>query len=239
MVSPFIFSQCGDKSVENGYLKLKFIPTYKGKVVSMYESVNNKDGFPMRFKRLSFFTQVLDGQATLKGSDDIVSMIDFSNLTDKAKAESGVSAEFAMKQGEYSGVNLGIGIPAGINKKVPSDFPSSSPLSEENNYWDSWKSYIFTKTEGALDTLNNGVYNLQFSYHTGIDDLYRTVNLPKNIKIIDGQTTELIIEVDINELLDGKSGAIDPRKNQNAHSLNNKPIALIISNNYQTALKVK
>jgi hypothetical protein len=205
----------------------------------MYETVQHPNGFPMKIKRLAFFTEVLNGEATLKDGSDIVALIDLSDLTDKTKAEQGVVSEFSMKAGAYETIQLGIGVPPALNKKAPQDFPSKNPLSEEAFYWKAWDSYIFTKTEGAQDTLKNGVFDLQFSYHTGIDEMYRVVDLPKNFKIIDGQTTELNIEVDVREILNGKSGSVDPRINQNAHSVNNKPVAVIISNNYKTALKVK
>jgi hypothetical protein len=69
--------------------------------------------------------------------------------------------------------------------------------------------------------------------------MYRILYFKKNFRIVYVQTTELTIEVDVKEILNGKGGTVDPRKNQNAHSVNNKPIAIVISNNYKTALKVK
>jgi hypothetical protein len=238
------FAACkGDDDMTNTQAEIgvNFQAVYDG--VRLEKNKNYPfDGYNLQFTR--FHTFVSDVELLkADGSSVLLSEIEFVDFTpDDATNDLSAVPHFHfnnLPQGTYTGLRMGIGVKPGLNGKGPNSYPVGNPLYQETEYWSGWKSYIFTKTEGALDTLNNGVYNLQFSYHTGIDDLYRTVNLPKNIKIIDGQTTELIIEVDINELLDGKSGAIDPRKNQNAHSLNNKPIALIISNNYQTALKVK
>lgn len=240
LLIPLLFSSaCRHHDGEIGFLKLKFVPTYDGRVLPMYETVQNPDGFPMKIKRLAFFTEVLNTGATLRDVSNVVALVDFSDLTDKQRAEQGVVKEFSLKPGDYQSLMLGVGVPSGLNSKAPQDFPSSNPLSEEAYYWQAWDSYIFTKTEGALDTLKNGIFNLQFSYHTGIDEMYRIVDLPKNFRVVDGQTTELTIEVDVKEILNGKGGTVDPRKNQNAHSVNNKPIAIVISNNYKTALKVK
>ena len=230
---------CRKKDAEDGVLKLKFVPVYDGQVLPMYGTVQNPNGIPMQIKRLAFFTQVLNEGASLKENGNEVALIDMSDLTDKTRAELGISKEFSMKAGNYNVLRLGIGVPARLNAKAPQDFRSTNPLSEEAFYWKAWDSYIFTKTEGALDTLKNGIFDLQFSYHTGIDEMYRTAELPKNFQIIENQTTELIVELDVKELLNGKSGSVDPRVDQNAHSVNNKPIAIAISNNYTTALKVK
>ena len=234
-----LVAACRKKDSEIGFLKLRFVPTYDGKVLPMYETVQNQNGFPMKIKRLAFFAEVLNGEAALKDNSSVVALIDMSDLTEKVSAEQGIVKEFTMKPGTYNVLSLGIGVPAGPNAKAPQDFRSSNPLSEEAFYWKAWDSYIFTKTEGALDTLKNGIFDLQFSYHTGIDEMYRIADLQKNFNIIDGQTTELTVEVDVREILNGKSGSVDPRINQNAHSVNNKPVAIIISNNYKTALKVK
>jgi hypothetical protein len=136
-------------------------------------------------------------------------------------------------------LDLGVGVPNATNQKKPSDFKSSNPLSDLGEYWDAWNSYIFTKTEGQVDTSNIVQNSFKFSYHTGTNEMFRNVSFAKPFEISAGKNTEIIIELDAKELLDGKSGAVNPLEEQNAHSLANKTVAIKISDNYKTALKIK
>jgi hypothetical protein len=203
----------------------------------MYEKQKTKEGYNITFQKVSFFTQVQNGNATNNGN--AVAFIDFSNLTDKAKAEIGTSVTFDIATGTYNSLDLGIGVPSASNKMKPADFKSSNPLSETGEYWEAWKSYIFTRTEGSVDTSSVASNSFKFSYHTGTDEMFRTVNLAKSFTIEDAKNTTIVLELDVKELLDGKSGAVNPLKEQNAHSLANKTVALKISDNYKTALKLK
>ncbi len=235
---PLLAFQCkSDPTL--GELKLRIVPKYGDKTLVMYENVVSAQGFPLKMKRFSLFLQVQNGDAIAKTGYEDLAFIDLSNLTDKAKAEQGFEASFDLSAGLYNTLDLGVGVPSGLNKKKPTDFKSNNPLSESGEYWDSWDSYIFTKTEGVMDTTTTAKPDLSFSYHTGTDEMFRNISLPKSFTISEGQTTEIVLELDVKELLNGKAGVVNPLKNQNAHSLSNKTVALIISDNYKTALKAK
>jgi hypothetical protein len=230
--------RCGTPEDNVGTLTLHFIPKYGDNTLVMEEKVTTQYGYGITFQRLAFFTKVQDGNAAEKTNGNEVSWIDFSNLTSKTTADKGVTVAFDLNSGTYNNLNLTIGVPTGLNKKIPSDFKSTNPLSEEGQYWDSWNSYIFTKTEGKIDTSSIASDAFNFSYHTGTDEMFRTVSLPKNFTIDKDKNTDITIVLDVKELLDGKSGVVNPLKDQNAHSLSNKAVALKISDNYKTALKI-
>ena len=239
IILPLLSFQCNRNEPKYGELKLRIVPKYGQNALVMYQNVASAQGYPMQFQRVSFFLQVQDGGAIAKNGEADVTFIDMSDLTDLVKATQGVSASFDLEEGTYNTLNIGIGVPKSLNKKEPSDFSSKSPLSETGEYWKSWNSYIFTKTEGVMDTTNTGKGDLPFSYHTGIDEMFRTISLPTSFTISENQSTELVLELDVKEILNGKAGVVNPLKNQNSHSLNNKPIAITISDNYKTALKIK
>lgn len=239
IILPLLSFQCNRNEPKYGELKLRIVPKYGQNALVMYQNVASVQGYPMQFQRVSFFLQVQDGGAIAKNGEADVAFIDMSDLTDLVKATQGVSTSFNLEEGTYNALNIGIGVPKSLNKKEPSDFSSKSPLSETGEYWKSWNSYIFTKTEGVMDTTNTGKGDLPFSYHTGIDEMFRTISLPTSFTISENQSTELVLELDVKEILNGKAGVVNPLKNQNSHSLNNKPIAITISDNYKTALKIK
>lgn len=240
-ILPTLMLRCKDDEQTNttpsntGELRLKIVPTYAGKVYPMSSVVNSKLGFPMIVKRLAFFLQVQNGEAKVKDSNSEVAYFDFSSLTDVAKATEGLTTSFVMKKGDYTTLDIGIGVPKALNAKTPSDFANNNPLSEVSEYWSAWDSYIFTKTEGALDTAKINRFDLQYSYHTGTNDMFRTASLAKPFSITAGGVTNLTLNIDVSEILAGKTGTVDILKHQNAHSLNEVPTAKLLSDNYQNA----
>jgi len=122
-----------------------------------------------------------------------------------ASAEEGYSIHIDhIPAKSYNGIRFGIGVPPDLNAKKPEDFPSANPFSNSGYYWQAWNSYIFMKTEGHLDTLGTGAFDLGFAYHTGKNDLFRTVsstNIP--ITIEEGKNEEIDVRLDYKDLLAG------------------------------------
>jgi hypothetical protein len=223
------------ESSKIGTLKVRFLPMYDGKPLAMDQAVNLANTWQIKFQRLSFFCEVLNGSTPIGTTQ----LVDFSTIYDENAAKNGVTATFTLPEGTYPTTNLGIGVGATNNAKKPTDFEKGKPLALSDDYWDSWTSYIFTKTEGKVDKDKNGKFDHAFSYHTGTDEMFRRIGINKNISIVTGQNIDMTVEVDFKKILDGKSGAIDPIKDQNAHSLSNKAVALKIMDNYPNSVTVK
>jgi hypothetical protein len=238
-VIPLLASRCNTDDEALGTLRLRIIPKYGDKILVMQNKVINQQNLPIIFKFLSLYAQVENGNAILKDKNSKIALIDFTNLTDLGKASSGITTEFDMAIGSYTTFNFNVGVPKNENEKKPGDFDAGHPLAEEGNYWAAWDSFIFTKLEGSVDTSKTGIYDFQFSYHTGTEEMFRKVVLRSPFAIKAGETTELVVELDVKELLEGKNGTVNILKSPNAHSLNNKAVALTISNNYPNAIKIK
>ncbi len=218
-----------------GTLKVRFLPMYDGKPLAMDQAVSLAGNWQIKFQRLSFFCEILNGSTPIGTTQ----LVDFSTIYDENVAKNGVTATFSLPEGTYPSTNLGIGVGSPNNAKKPVDFEKGNPLSLSDAYWDSWTSYIFTKTEGKVDKDKNGKFDYAFSYHTGTDEMFRRIGINKNIAIVTGQNVDMTVEIDFKKVLDGKSGTIDPFKDQNAHSLSNKAVALKIMDNYPNSLTVK
>lgn len=220
---------------KGGTLTVRFLPIYDGKTLTMDQAVSLAGTWQIKFQRLSFFCEVLNGNTPISTTK----LVDFSTLYDETAAKNGVVATFPLAEGTYASTNLGIGVGSPNNVKKPVDFEKGNPLASTDAYWDSWTSYIFTKTEGKVDKDKNGKFDYAFSYHTGTDEMFRRVGLNKNISIVTGQNIDMTVEIDFKKILDGNAGTIDPLKDQNAHSLSNKAVALKIMNNYPSAVSIK
>jgi hypothetical protein len=105
--------------------------------------------------------------------------------------------------GHYTGIRFSIGVDSATNATTPNDHISSlSPLHDGANYWEHWRSYIFAKVEGQVDTGTiPPVYSLIFTYHTAKNALYRTKTINKTFDIIAGQSNRLDLRLDIRKLL--------------------------------------
>jgi hypothetical protein len=233
----YLHSGCVGKMnpTPDAVLKLRFVPIYDGQALFMDKKLTFDGKTPVKIQRFSLFTQLFDDTQIV--TEPL--MVDFSNIYDLAAAQNGIVKEIQIPATTIAKLKLGVGINKTDNKKEPKDFKSASPLSEVSEYWDAWKSYIFTKTEGKVDTDGSGKYDKSFSYHTGIDEMYRTIDFAKSINVEAGKTTELIFEIDVNKILNGNGGKFDLVKDSEVHSLSNKYLAAILMNNYTAAIQLK
>ncbi len=235
----FITIQCKPDPVVSptggGTLRIRFLPTYEGLPLYMDKTVIHNGNLPIKFQRLSLFTNLTTG-ATISPTQKVI----FSSIYDENAAKEGVTVTLDnLAAGTYEKAQLGIGIDGKTNKKVPSDYKNGDILAEVGDYWDSWDSYIFTKTEGKFDADGSGKFAASFSYHTGTDEMYRAFTLQNPITVTSGKVTDISVEIDFKKVLNGSNGVIDPLKDKNAHSLANKPVGLRIMDNYVTAMSIK
>jgi hypothetical protein len=220
---------------QTGTLRIHFLPTYENQPLYMNKELKHNGSLPIKFQRLSLFSNLLSATNILSPTQKV----DFSNIYDENTAKQGILMSLDMSIGSYKELQIGIGVDRTSNKKLPSDYKNGDPLAEVGDYWDSWDSYIFTKTEGKFDADGSGKFASGFSYHTGTDEMYRVFNIPNTITIENGKITYVNIEVDFKKVMNGTNGAIDPLKEKNAHSLANKPVAIKIMDNYITAFSVR
>ena len=234
----FINAQCKPEPVVQpdtmGTLRVHFLPTYEGVPLYMDKALVLNGSLPIKFQRLAFFTSWITGTTV-----SATQKVDFSSIYDEKAALEGITISIGKTAGIYDKSQLGIGIDRTTNKKVPSDYKNGDVLAEVADYWDSWNSYIFTKTEGKFDADGSGKFAASFSYHTGTDEMYRAFTLQNPITVTSGKVTDISVEIDFKKVLNGSNGVIDPLKDKNAHSLANKPVGLRIMDNYVTAMSIK
>ena len=101
--------------------------------------------------------------------------------------------------------NFGLGVPSQLNKMDPTAFETSHPLSSAFAMYWTWASkYRFLKVEGRFNDsgdLSNTGSNSALIWHTGTDDLYRTVTFNEQIQPGD----HVVIKLDLDQLMNAIS----------------------------------
>jgi hypothetical protein len=201
-----------NKESKEGMVKLS-VELYNGtERVMIDDTVSLQD---YNFYISLFRLYLAEIQISGSGSNHEISSIE---LVDPASTDAN-SFSAAVPEGDYSSLELGFGVDAVQNDMDPGSFPNEHPLSSyQSMYWSMLK-YRFAKFEGFADdrsTPQND--NIGIAYHPGTDALYHKESYPLDIKVRDGQTTEIMMRMDINDLLDGPGGKIDFALEPQTHS---------------------
>jgi hypothetical protein len=210
-VFPFLSSKCEDdpKPVGNtceGVLNMNFKPSINNQpfVANKVFVINGKK---VRFSKFQFYASAIPivevGSTPNCNDDNNVIFVDLTQLDDSLKSTKGATASFLNTSvGSFQSISLGLGLGLVLNNKTPSDFPATNPLSKTEEYWSSWKSYIFFKLEGLMDKDGDGTFETGITYHTGSTDASTSTKFTKNIEITNKGTT-LNFDLDMNKLLTG------------------------------------
>jgi len=154
---------------------------------------------------------------------------------------------FDVAPGKYTGLKVGIGIPAAYNKHIdPAQYASSNPLSvagSQGMFWTWSTGYIFTKFEGKADTTGTEGAELlhPFSFHIGDDPFFRQfASTDENIVVSSQQTSNVHININIDHILaPGGSADIDLASDAITHTSTNTELATKFADNFLSAITVE
>jgi hypothetical protein len=228
---------------KTGTVELILVPTYQGQTFVASKTYKYKDNLPIQFVGFTFFLSnlnILD--AVNKATPSTVSLFhpDFGQprYYNEATAKGGDTLKLGnFAVGDYSKITFGIGVPAELNKKTPKDFKDPELLSDYSAYWDSWKSYIFSRIEGAADGNGDGLFEDSFTYHTGFDKMYRNITLDKTVSVKENAVTRITVEIDLYKILSTSAKTVDVLTETQSHGPNEAALATFLMDNYQAAVK--
>jgi hypothetical protein len=233
-----IFAGC--KKDEEGTVKITFKGSYGNDPLVMLDVHDYANGQKLLMSRAEFFVSdlsLIDGSGNEQKLSDI-ELVDLT-LNSQADAERGITFTFSgIPAATYADLRIGIGVPADINVTSPSMYNSSSPLSNTGRYWVPWASYIFSKTEGKLDTLVDATDNpdLGFAYHTGTDNLYALLSLSNSIPVPKDGQVEVVFNLDYAKLLGLPGSPLDIKAKPQNHNPQDTVYLHAIVQNIQSAL---
>jgi hypothetical protein len=241
MLSVFFIIGCEKDDIGSNNLDINFKLHYDGAPLVFLTDVAYPDGRTMSFNRFSFFvSEVTLSSGELKSVSEDTKMINFNTANSSLQnALKGEKVNFTgFKEGDYSQIQICIGVDEKNNGKEPSDFASTHPLSNQSEYWAAWNSYIFFRAEGFLDANRDGTKNLGFALHTGSDNAYRCINLPINLTVDGGEDNIINLVIDAKKIF-GKNTIFDIDQNPQLHSLTQLPQVIELSNNIKDAFVIE
>ncbi|MFZ1704994.1 MAG: MbnP family protein [Saprospiraceae bacterium] len=237
-----LLSSCTKMGEEKGDVNLTFYLQYKGQPLVMFDTFV----YPVTNQNISFtkFACYLSEIALVKNNGEILNLkdIDYVDLTNAHSKENAVNGfTYSLKDvavGDYKNVQFAIGVPVAQNAKEPKDFSSNHVLSNTANFWTSWKSYIFSRTEGKIDFDANGTLEDAFTLHVGGDEAYTNISLSKSFSVLNEKTTDIGIVIDMEKYFNGKT-LYDIVTTPAIHSLEHKPAIQVLKENLKTAIFLK
>ena len=209
LLALLVITACGENDDEplatDGDVTINLRALYDGDplVISETESQTYVDGSEFYMSKLSFYLSEIelvrsgDNAAEL---EEVVLIELRDNHETLADAQLGTTLRFTgIPTGTYTGLRFGLGVPSDLNAMRPEDYATGQSLANGSFYWDGWNSYIFAKIEGRVDTNDDGMFDGPIAYHTGGDDLYRTVTF-SNLDIVVTGTGEATINLTLDAL---------------------------------------
>jgi hypothetical protein len=229
-------SKCKEEAVTNPKLDINFKTIYNTTPFVLNKTYAYTNPSQVKFTRFNFFITkiaLIGANGATTPLADAVNL-DFTPLYDDAKAAAGLTLSYEVPHGNYTGIQFSLGVSDDLNAKNPGQQPSNSPLSEASEYWDAWRSYIFSKLEGSVDTLNNNRFDNSFTIHTGgAEGVYKPLIFNSLIAL--HNDTKLNFEIDMNKVLTG----IDLKTIGGAHDLNDIKKMKAFMASFSTAISIK
>lgn len=243
-----IFLFCSCDNGRNGALQithdipLQFRATYDGAPMLIGTTYTHEDGTNFYIDKFKFFVSNISFVKSEGGSIEAteVAFLDFetNNMT-LADAMNGITVNARdVPTGTYSGIRMGIGVIADLNRTDPHEYGDTHPLSQFENYWPLWNTYIFSNLRCLADADGNGAFNQSVTLQAGFDEMYREISMAKNIDVEEMVIPDLNITIDVKKLIsrglnnyvDFTAAAGPPQENLD--------LMRFVMNNYENALSI-
>jgi len=123
------------------------------------------------------------------------------------KPSNNVIAIGELTEGDYTTLRFNVGVDPSVNHNDPSELPEADVLSPQNPSmnWNWQGGYRFVRIDGRIDSDASGDVSDEddaFEMHVGLDDYYRTVEIPYEFEAIAGDEINLSLVVDLGVLFD-------------------------------------
>lgn len=223
-----------DNDEMTGNLDITFKVRYNSNPLVLFEQTATGQNNPtsILFKKFDFFISDIKGIKDGTAADfKDVGYISMANSITQAAAEEGTSFTINnLPIGNYTSLDMGIGLSDATNSTTPGDYGSDSPLGLNGNHWASWNSYILCKIEGDI-TQSDGTQS-GFLYHSGVNGMQQLLSFVKNFDIEVDQTTAITIYIEAKDVFFKAGSEIDMITDRQTHS------GAVGSSDYNLAKKV-
>ena len=203
-----------------GNLEITFKVRYDNAPLVLFEQTATGLNEPtsILFKKFDFFiSDIKGGNAGTMTDFKDVGYISMSNSITQAASEEGTSFMINdLPIGNYTSLDMGIGLSDAVNSTTPGDYSTESPLGLNGNHWAGWNSYILCKLEGDV-TQSNGT-KTGFLYHSGVNGMQQLLSFAKNFDIEVDKTTAITIYIESKDIFFKTGSEIDMVADDQTHS---------------------
>ncbi len=219
LTAVLLFNSCKPEKPATGNLKIIFKAEYNNNPLVMYDTnaTNLTDPTQISISKLEFFLSEIQATATQVTTLKEVDYISLNGTTTKALAEEGTSILLtAIPIGSYHDLGFKVGVTKAIDNTVPSDYPSTSPLGINGNYWSSWNSYISSRIEGNITKADQTTSS--FLYHAGVEGMFQQCQFNTSFEISADQTATVVITIQAEDFFFDSNNPIDVINDNSTHS---------------------
>lgn len=220
----------------DNYLKITVQPTYmnNGAEHALLDSIyTTPEGYKVKFTDAKFYlTKIKNGNSNLLESA-------FFDFRETGLLLARIKGDYT----QYSSLQGFIGVDSVLNHSDPSAFPNDSPLNISNAgpmHWGWNPGYIFINLEGKVDTIPDGVNNLDhsFSFHIGTDLYRRDLNFPTvNWQTVSATEKVFPLKLDLWKFLHNPLSSIDLKTEFLTHTgAGQQALTIKVTSNFQQAL---
>ncbi|QQS27591.1 MAG: hypothetical protein IPM47_11920 [Sphingobacteriales bacterium] len=221
-------SACDETSEPDHNLTFKVNPLVNGQSFKLNTDYISPENQRFKYEKFAFY---LSKVKLIKsdGTEHQISEVLWYNLGNPE------TVKIMLPEGDYTALQFSIGLDEIMNASDPATFAEEHPLSySQNNYWTWASKYIFAKLEGRCDNNPDGEsYESAFSYHLGLDTLYREKAVSRNINISNSEIVNLDLKVNVEKIFEN----IDIVTDKQTHSTSNFELAEQIMNNFMDAIE--
>lgn len=218
----------------SAYVDVTFKLQYDDRPLVLFTPYDYPGGYTINFTRYStYLSDIQLDEASTVPTQVVWAPISDNNV-DEASAAAGYTVRLTAPPGDYRDISFALGISPELNAMEPADFPSGHPLAAPGEYWLSWRSYVFTKIEGNVDTDGDGSVDQSFALHLGGDNAYSRIGSDMDLRLATGASEALTISIDLMDWLTSvPDGPYDLIGDGSIHSLSHQPLIDQLLANYQ------
>lgn len=225
------FGACKDDKPLDKNLNFKFTPKMGTQTFALGQVYTNSFGQRYRVDKLVFYIDNIK-LIHANGTEELIKNVDFidvSNLND---------TQLKLPEGDYTAVKFGLGLDA-TNNAIDPTIGTGVLSFQYDEYWWSWASkHIFSKIEGDVESVpNSNNFNEGFVYHLGLDELYQTVTIGRNVTLTSDKLSTVEVIINVQKLFDGSTKQFNLLTENNTQTFDNMPLAVQVRDNLARCLE--
>lgn len=210
---------------------IEFNVNYGGEEVELGKELITEDGRSLTFDYFGVYLSeisVYEGENKITLENDVMLLLDSNRVFSTIYTPSNT----------IDSLTFNVGVNEDRNDTLDPTTLSEGPLAPQNPnmYWGWATGYIFTSMSGVVDTTMaaDGSAKSGFQYHTGGNDLLRTVTI-ESTPSRRGNTLVYQLNLDLKKVLEG----VDFTTELSTHTFDNMPLAIKVTENYKNAFEAE